>query len=340
MNYYEILGVSKEATPEEINKAYRSLARKYHPDVNKEPDAVDKFKAVSEAYEVLSDADKRSKYDNPPVFGGMDDIFAQMFGRRPSHPRPHPTNLDVKIRMELDFIEAAKGCDKTVNVPIKELCSKCNAVGWLKVEKCSVCNGLGQITQQDSIWSIQMDCYACKGSGNAYKEKCPDCEKGFIFKEEETISIHVPKAIDSGATFKIDGKGEYGRSGQRGNLYVTVLVKPHWIFKRSRHSLTLYCEVPVSYSTLAVGGEIEVPGIDSILKAKVPAGTQIGGKLLLKGQGLVNENGKKGDLIVILNSFIPKKIPKEYADKLKELAEFEEKYPLKQVKEFKSKLAI
>ena len=340
-DYYNILGVSKNASVDEINAAYRSLARKYHPDVNKDPDAVDKFKAVTEAYEVLSDKDKRAQHDNPFPFGNMGNFFSQMFaGAAARQHRSHPSNLDVHYRLNIDFLEAANGCAKDVEIPLKELCKTCGAVGWMKVEKCFVCNGVGQVAQQQGHWSLQRDCSKCNGTGNIPSDKCKDCDGGFISKGSETVSIKIPMAAESGLTLGMTGKGQYGRSGSRGDLYVTIAVKPHDFINRIRNSLDLLCEVPVTYTQLVLGGSINVPGLRADLSAKILPGTQPGGKLVLRGQGLTNKRGRKGSLIVVLIYSIPKNLPKEYTKKLKELALLEKKYPSKEVSEFKARLDI
>lgn len=335
-DYYRILGVSKDASQNDIDSAYRTLARKYHPDLNKEGDAVEKFKEVAEAYEILGDKDRRAEYDHPSSFGNMGDFFSQFFGG--GQRRPQQVQLDLRYQLNVTFMEMAEGCTKEIELPVKKLCENCQAVGWLKSDVCNQCHGRGFVVQQNGIWSMQTDCRACRATGSVKTDKCPNCNEGFILEGQETIQVTVPKGVEHGSAMRMRGKGEYGRDGRRGDLHVFFFVEQHEYLHRN--GLDLFCEFPASYTQLVLGGEVEIPGLKSKLSAKIPTGTSPGTKLMLKGQGLTNDRGRKGNFYVVLRSFIPKDLPEEYIVKLKELALLEEAHPSKEVCEFNARMNI
>lgn len=323
MNYYEILGVEKTASKEEISKAYKKLISKYHPDRNKDnPEAVEKFKEVSQAYEVLSDVNKRRNYDNPQQpFANM---FSSFFGGR----QARQTNLDQHVFMELEFLEAALGCKKSISIPVKKQCNKCQGVGYLKTATCSSCRGSGQtVNSINGTWQIQVECPICDGTGKKFSNKCGDCDGGFHREADESVELSIPAGVDGGAILRMAGKGEYGANGLRGQLHVELRVKSHAIFQR--HGRELYCKVPVSYSQLFLGGEITVPGLTGELVAKIPPRTMSGSKMKLKQQGI-----NKGDMILMLYCPLPEAVSDEYINKIKELEKLEQEFPAKEIQEF------
>lgn len=339
-DYYKILGLSKDANADDISVAYRKLARQFHPDLNpNNPEAVESFKAVSEAYEHLGDPEKRARYDNPYQHQGNPmDFFAQIFGGSVGPQRRREIQLDMQMHIELDFIEAAKGCNKDIQAIAKELCQTCNAVGWMQSTTCNECGGKGVRVVSSGHSFFQTPCNVCNGNGKINTDKCSECNEGFKPLPDEDVSIRIPAGVDTGATLRLRHKGDYDRSGRRGDLYVTIHVRPHVIFQR--HGLNLHCKIPVSYSKLALGGDITVPALKEQFVAKVPAGTSNGAQLKLRGKGIVDEQGHTGDLIVLLVAQTPTDLSEEYVVKLQELAELEEKYPTKEILEFNNLLNI
>ncbi len=338
-DYYAILGVAKTATQDEISKAYRSLAVKYHPDKNPgDDDAVVKFKEVTEANEILSDEKKRRSYDRgePPAVG---------FGfRRPPH-MPEAAfrhffgddeeTFDMRIQLNVGFVEAAQGCTEEITLPEKKPCDKCGATGIKTKTRCDRCSGTGGILTQAGPWMVRQNCPECSGLGSKAIELC-DCEEGFIKTGEETISLKIPPGANVGMVLRVPGKGDFSPDGSRGTLFVVLRVLPHEFLERD--GLNLYCKVPVSYSQLALGGEITVPSLTASISAKIPAGTQNGAKLKLRGQGITAGN-KKGDMILLVYAPVPNNLSEEYIQKLKELAEWETKYPAAEVEAFKAKIS-
>jgi len=338
-NYYEILGVEKTSTLDEISKAYRKLARQYHPDANPGDTAVvEKFKEVCEAYEVLSNVDKRADYDNPNqrmrFSGSPFDAFSQFFNNRQQE-----SSYDSAVRLDVEFEEAIVGCKKSISVPAKSVCKKCNAAGFLKSEQCKRCNGQGSVVVNQRNWQLQMECPDCNGEGSIFSDKCDQCQDGFNPLPDEVLEVDIPAGIDNGNVLRLAGKGEYNNVGGRGNLHVVVSVKPHAVLMRK--GFDLFCKVPVSYSQLFLGGTVTVPIVGGSVNAKIPPRTAVGSKLKLRGQGVKFKRGH-GDMILILDCPIPKDVPKEYLEKLKELAELESKHPAKELVDFseliKSKL--
>jgi molecular chaperone DnaJ len=334
-DYYEILGVPKTATQDDISKAYRSMARQYHPDRAKDdPEATAKFKAATEAYEFLGDEEKRKRYDRGGAaepqqgFGGFshEDIFGRFFEEEES--------VDMQMNVPLDFMEAAKGCTKEIQMPTKKPCEKCKASGVKSKTDCSRCNGTGKISVKQASWVIGMGCPNCKGNGFTNIEWC-DCKEGFIETGVEDVKIRFPAGVDRGNVLKVKGKGEYSPKGTRGDLYVRVFVNPHEFFERD--GLNLHCKIPVTYTQLAMGSEVSIPGLNASISAKLPAGTQNGAKLKMRGQGIVAK-GHTGDMIVTVFAPVPKNIPEEYTQKLQELAELEAKYPSEEITAFKARM--
>ena len=329
-DYYEVLGVSKSASDDEIKKAYRQLAKKYHPDMNPgDKEAEAKFKEANEAYAILSDPEKKAKYDqyghaafDPSMggggsgfggFGGMDfdfgDIFSSFFGgggsSRSSRNMPMDGD-DVMARITIEFEEAVFGCKKTVSFARVEACDECGASGaekGTKPETCQTCHGRGTVTvQQQTVLGYmqsQRACSNCRGTGKIIKTPCKNCNgKGYI-KVTKKLEVSIPAGIDGGQRIVLRGQGSAGRNGgSAGDLIIEVRVTPHKFFTRERNNV--YCEIPISITEAALGAEIEVPTLDGKTdKLKIPEGTQTGKTFSLKGKGIPDINSKrKGDIVI------------------------------------------
>ena len=352
-DYYETLGVSKNASKEEIKKAYKKLAKKYHPDLNKDnPEAEQKFKEISEAASVLGDEGKRKQYDQmghnafkqgqehgqghsgfEDAFrdfgfeGGFsegfdfDDIFDAMFGGRRKRNRK---GNDLRVDVELDLEEAAFGTKKKVNVKKKNTCEKCNGKGG-ETETCNKCQGAGQIrtVRRTAFGAFQTaaPCDKCEGTGEMVKEACEGCNgKGYNIGEKE-LEIDIPQGVDNGHRLRLQGEGEAGpRGAVPGDLYVFIHVREHSFFKRDNDNVIV--EVPISIIQATFGDEIEIPTLDGKAKLKIPKGTQPGTKFRMKGKGIPNVNGYgKGEQFVIAKVEIPKKLSKKQEELLKEFAD-------------------
>jgi molecular chaperone DnaJ len=283
-DYYEVLGVSKSASADEIKKAYRRLAMKHHPDRNKDDDAAEvRFKEAKEAYEVLKDSEKRAAYDRfghdgvrgaaggPGGFGaeGFGDIFGDVFGdifgggRRGAGPQVF-RGADLGYELRLDLEKAVAGDNITIEVPTQVACDTCNGSGAKKGSdpvKCSTCGGVGQVRMQQGFFSIQQTCPACKGAGTTIADPCNDCHGRGRVRKTRTLAVKVPAGVDDGDRIRLSGEGEAGRNGgPAGDLYVEIRVNPHKIFERDGSNLS--CEVPVSIAAATLGGEVELPTLD------------------------------------------------------------------------------
>lgn len=344
-DYYEVLGVSKNASKEEIKKAYRKLSKKYHPDINKEPDAAEKFKEVKEAYETLSDDQKRAHYDRfghtDPTqgfgggsadfggFGGFEDIFNTFFGggarrRDPNAPRQ---GADLQYTMTISFEDAVFGKEVDIEIPKEETCSTCNGSGakpGTKPETCSHCHGTGQIsTEQNTPFGRIVNrriCYHCEGKGQIVKHKCATCGGSGKVRRNKKIHIKIPAGIDDGQQLRVAGQGEPGiNGGPPGDLYVVFHVRPHEFFVRDGDDI--YCEVPISFVQAALGDEIEIPTLHGKVKLKIPAGTQTGTKFRLRGKGVPNVRGYGvGDQHIQVKIVTPKKLTEKQKQLLREFA--------------------
>ena len=355
-DYYEVLGISKSASDDEIKKAYRSLAKKYHPDMNPgDTEAEVKFKEVNEAYAVLSDSEKRAKYDQfghaafDPAsggggygsyggFGGVDfeDIFSSFFGGgmgdfgggRSRQNAPIEGD-DVVTRVEIDFEESVFGVKKEVNFARIESCGECGGSGAKKGTKpdtCSTCHGSGRVTvQQQTMFGYmqtQRPCSACRGSGKIIKDPCPECNGKGRIKINKRLEVNIPAGIDNGQNIVLRGQGSAGvNGGASGDLIIEVRVKNHKIFDREGNNL--YCEVPISFTEAALGAEIEVPLLGGQTeKVKIPEGTQSGSTFSIRGKGVPDINTKrKGDVIITTVVETPKNLSAKQKELLRELGE-------------------
>ncbi len=319
-DYYEVLGVSKSASADEIKKAYRRLAMKHHPDRNKDDTGSEgKFKEVKEAYEVLRDSDKRAAYDRfghdglrgagmggPGGFSaeGFSDIFGDVFGdifgggsRRGGAQVFRGADLGYELRLDLE--RAVSGDTVTIEVPSQVTCEVCDGSGAKKgtqPKQCSTCGGAGQVRMQQGFFSIQQTCPACKGAGTMISDPCETCHGRGRVRKTRTLSVKVPAGVDDGDRIRLSGEGEAGRNGgPPGDLYVEIRINPHKIFMRDGADLS--CEVPISFSTAALGGDVELPTLEGNVSLKVPAGTQSGKVFRLRGKGVTTvRDPRKGDL--------------------------------------------
>jgi molecular chaperone DnaJ len=318
-DYYEVLGVSKTASVDEIKKAYRRLAMKHHPDRNSDDESAEgKFKEAKEAYEVLNSAEKREAYNRFGHEGlranqggagghgaeGFGDIFGDVFGdifgagRRGGSSQVF-RGADLGYELRLDLENAVKGETVTIDVPTQVSCETCDGSGakkGSKPEKCTTCGGVGQVRMQQGFFSIQQACPACKGAGTVISDPCNDCHGRGRVRKTKTLSVKVPPGVDDGDRIRLTGEGEAGRSGgPAGDLYVEIRVNSHKIF--TREDADLACEVPVSIATATLGGEVELPTLDGNVSLKVPAGTQSGKVFRLRGKGVTTvRDARKGDL--------------------------------------------
>ena len=356
-DFYEVLGVSKGASQDEIKKAYRKKAVQFHPDKN--PDdktAEDKFKEVGEAFEILSDDQKRAAYDQMghaafqggggggggfhggavdpfdlfnQVFGGGGGggggIFEQFFGGGQSRdPSGAQRGSDLRYDMEIKFEEAVLGCEKKISITKLDGCRKCNGSGATKgsgKKICSTCGGHGQVVAQRGFFRMQQTCSECEGQGSVLENPCRECRGSGRVEKKSKITLKVPEGVDTGTRLRSGGNGEAGvRGGGSGDLYVVLHVQPHEIFDRDEDDLL--CEVPISFVTAALGGELKVPTLSGSASIKIPAGTQSGTTFRLKGRGVKNLQGYgTGDLNVKVQVEVPARLDKEQKAKLEEFAD-------------------
>ena len=352
-DYYEVLGVSKSASKDEIKKAYRKLSKKYHPDINKEPDAAEKFKEVKEAYEVLSDDQKRAHYDqfghtDPNQgfgggadfggFGGFEDIFNTFFGgggsrrRDPNAPRQ---GADLQYTMTISFEEAAFGKETDIEIPREETCQTCHGSGakpGTKPETCAHCHGTGQLNiEQNTPFGKIVNrrvCHYCNGTGKEIKQKCSTCGGTGKVKKRRKIHVKIPAGIDDGQQLRMAGQGEAGTNGgPAGDLYVVFHVREHEFFERDGDDI--YCEMPITFVQAALGDEIEVPTLHGKVKLKIPAGTQTGTKFRLKGKGVPNVRGYGvGDQHILVRILTPTKLTDKQKQLLREFSDVSGTVPL------------
>lgn len=338
-DYYDILGVPRTASQEEIKRAFRQLAREHHPDVNQDPRADERFKEINEAYQVLSDPERRAQYDRGGrVFGGagpaggspfggtgFDDLFDMFFGgafgqerARAGEPGPE-RGSDLRVPLEITLEEAAHGAEKTIRVEREETCPACFGTGAEKgsaPEPCPACDGAGQVrySRRTAFGAFTQiaTCPQCGGAGRILRRPCRECRGTGRARLEREITVTVPAGVEDGTRLRLNGEGDAGmRGGERGDLYVDLHVAPHRVFERRGRDL--HCEVPISMVQAALGDEIEVPTLDGPAPAAVAAGTQPGATLTLRGKGMPGLRGGRGDLVVHLRVVIPESLTKEQA---------------------------
>jgi molecular chaperone DnaJ len=342
-DYYEVLGVSRNATPEEIKRAFRTLARRYHPDVNKESDAEARFKEINEAYEVLSDEQKREAYDRfghdglnggagASGFGftGFGDIFDAFFGtasRQQYSTGSATRGDDLRQDLEITLEEAALGVTKGLRYTHLETCDLCSGSGaqpGTHAETCTACRGTGYVrhTQNTLLGTFQTTapCGRCRGEGRIVTTPCSQCAGAGRLRKTRERSLKIPAGVDTGSRIRLSGEGDAGlRGGPPGDLYIVLHVQPHPVFERRDRDL--YCEVPVSFSLAALGGQIEVPTIQGTEKLTIPEGTQTGTSFTLKGKGMPDLNGYgRGNQYVILRVEVPRKLTAEQRQALRQFA--------------------
>lgn len=344
-DYYEVLGVSQDASKQEIRKAYRALARKYHPDVNKEDDAQEKFIEAKAAYEVLSDEQKKAQYDQfghaaedqgasgfggAQDFSGFGDIFDMFFGGggRRSDPNAPQQGADLQYSMVLEFEEAIFGKETEIILPKEEDCDTCNGSGakpGTKVKECHHCHGSGQLNvEQDTPFGRVVNrrvCNHCGGTGKIIPEKCNTCGGSGRVKKQVKVDISIPAGIDNGQQIRMSGKGEPGiNGGPPGDLFVVIQVKPHEHYEREGDNIHL--DLPLTFAQATLGDEIEVPTVHGKVKLKIPAGTQTGRVFRLRGKGVPNVHGRgHGDQNVQVKIVTPKKVTNRQKELLQEFAE-------------------
>jgi molecular chaperone DnaJ len=345
-DYYETLGIGRSATDVELKSAYRKLALKYHPDRNPgDKKAEEKFKECAEAYGILADSDKRAAYDrfghagvsasaggfDPTVFSGFEDIlgglgdifgFGDLLGgaRRRGGPQ---RGADLRYDLEISFEESAKGAETSIQIPRQEHCETCGGSGAAPGSTptvCGQCRGQGQVRFQQGFFTVARTCPQCRGAGRVINKPCQTCRGAGHVTRERKIAVKIPAGIATGQQLRFQGEGEAGAGGgPAGNLYVVVHVQEHEFFRRD--GLNLYCEIPVNFTTVALGGEIQVPTLDGTDRVKVPEGTPTGTTLRLRGKGMPDVNGRgKGDLFATVQVQTPRKLSKEQRQVLEQLA--------------------
>lgn len=351
-DYYEVLGVSKSATDEEIKRAFRRLAKEYHPDVNKEAGAEEKFKEIGEAYAILSDPQKKAQYDQfghaafetgagGQGFSGfsaddidLSSIFGDLFGggfsgfgfgggQSRNSTRPQK-GRDRLIELELSFDEAIHGTKKTISLELDESCNECSGKGGFGEKTCGTCNGRGRVIEEQrslfGIFQTETSCNTCNGKGKTYQDKCSKCKGTGHVRNKKEIDISIPEGVDTGYQLKMSGKGEAGfNGGPNGDIYIEFKVKPSPIFKREEEDI--YINVPITFVEATLGTKKEIPTLDGNVILEIKSGTQNGSKLKLKGKGVKLPNSfRKGDLFAIINVIIPTKLSRDQKKLLESLS--------------------
>ena len=346
-DYYEVLGTSKNASEAELKKAYRRAAQKYHPDRNPDDkEAEEKFKECKEAWEVLSDSQKRAAYDqfghagvDPSMGGGygpagagaggagfndiFGDVFGDIFGGGRGGGQRVYRGSDLRYNLELSLEDAVAGTEVKIRVPTLVKCDECDGSGARKGSspvKCTTCGGHGQVRMQQGFFSVQQTCPHCQGSGTIISDPCNKCRGKGRVHEHKTLSVKVPAGVDNGDRIRLAGEGEAGESGgPPGDLYVQIQVKPHPIFQREDNNL--YCEVPISFVAAALGGELEVPTLNGRVNLKIPPETQTGRMFRMRGKGVKPvRGGPVGDLLCKVSVETPVKLNRKQKDLLREFA--------------------
>jgi molecular chaperone DnaJ len=360
-DYYDVLGVKRDASSDEIKKAYRQLALKNHPDKNPgDAEAEKRFKEAAEAYEVLSDQAKRQRYDRyghaglegagvhdfrnaedimsafGDIFGG--GLFGDLFGQRRRGPRP---GQDLLFKLEIDLQEAARGATKSIEISRQEACGECKGSGARKgtvATTCSYCGGQGQVVQSRGFFQVATTCPSCGGDGVRVTDPCPNCRGAGRVPSLAALKVDVPPGVESGMWLQLRGQGEPGDPGApRGNLRIQILVRKHPFFERSRNDLL--CQVPISFPQAALGADIEVPTLDGPDRLHVPRGTQSSDVLRLKGRGMPDIGGRgRGDELIEVVVETPRHLTERQEELLRELAEIEHETVSPKRKSFFEKL--
>ena len=354
-DYYEVLGVSKTATDEEIKRAFRKLAKQYHPDINKEPGAEEKFKEIGEAYAVLSDANKRRQYDqfghaafeNGGSGGGtgfqgfnmgdidLEDILGDLFGggfrgfsgfggssRASSRPSK---GEDIRVVLNLTFEEAAFGCEKDVKLNLTSECSRCKGKGGFNEKTCRTCGGAGKVLEQAQTifgyMQTQKTCPDCKGRGKTYETICDECHGKGVVEKVKTLTVTIPEGVDEGYQLRLSGKGNAGlNGGQNGDVFIEFKIKEHPLFERD--GADIYLEVPVTITDATLGCKKEIPTLYGNIILEIKAGTQNYTKLKIKGKGIKLPNSiSKGNMYAVVNIIIPTKLDRKQKALLQDLAQ-------------------
>jgi molecular chaperone DnaJ len=344
-DYYEVLGVNRDASEEEIKKAYRKLAMKHHPDRNPDSkDAEERFKEAKEAYEVLTEAEKRRAYDayghagvNPQMggmgdgqgFGGFaeafGDIFSDIFGGGAGRGRSSVyRGADLRYNLEISLEQAARGTETKIRIPTMETCETCHGSGakaGTQPKTCDTCHGSGTVRLSQGFFSIQQTCPTCHGSGKTISDPCATCRGAGRLKKHKTLAVKIPAGVDEGDRIRLSGEGESGvNGGPPGDLYVVIHLKEHGVFKRDGDDL--HCEMPISFSQAALGGEIEIPTLDGSAKIKVPPETQTGQVFRLRGKGIKGvRSSYPGDLLCEVVLETPVRLTDRQKEILRELEE-------------------
>ena len=348
-DFYEILGINRDASEEDIKKAYRRLAMKHHPDRNPDSkESEDKFKEAKEAYEMLSDAEKRRAYDayghagvsqqGPGGFGGdaggfsdaFGDIFGEIFGggrSRGGGPQVY-RGSDLRYNLEISLEHAARGTETKIRIPALESCEVCDGTGakpGSKAKTCHTCAGVGQVRMQQGFFSIQQTCPTCHGTGKVIPDPCKSCDGIGRVKKHKTLSVKIPAGVDDGDRIRLSGEGEAGvNGGPPGDLYVVVQLKAHSVFQRE--GADLHCEMPISFTMAALGGEIHIPTLDGEAKIKIPAETQSGQVFRLRGKGIKPiRQTSSGDLLCHVVVETPVRLTERQKELLRELDEINKK---------------
>jgi molecular chaperone DnaJ len=349
-DFYEVLGVNRDAADDEIKKAYRKLAMKFHPDRNPDnPKAEEQFKEAKEAYEILSDAQKRAAYDqyghagvDPQAgmgggfgggagMGGFADafggIFDEIFGGRGGGGGGRSNiyrGADLRYNLEITLEQAAFGTETKIRIPTMEECEHCHGSGakpGTQPQTCPTCSGSGQVRLQQGFFSIQQTCPKCHGTGRIIPEPCKDCHGAGRIKQHKTLAVKIPAGVDEGDRIRLTGEGEHGvNGGPPGDLYVQIHLKPHAVFQREHNDL--HCEMPISFTTAALGGEIEITTLDGVAKIKIPAETQSGKVFRLRGKGIKGvRSSAHGDLMCHVAVETPVNLTERQKELLRELEE-------------------
>jgi molecular chaperone DnaJ len=358
-DYYEVLGVKREATFEEIKRSYRQLAVKYHPDKNPDdPGAEEKFKEIGEAYDVLMDEDKRAAYNRfghdafqqgggfgrggfhdpfdifREVFGGGGGIFETFFGGNAAPGEDRQRGSDLRYDMQITLEEAAFGVEKEIEIRKLDTCDKCEGTGaepGSRTINCPSCGGRGQVISSRGFFQVSQTCPRCRGAGKIIDKPCKSCEGEGRLEKANRVKLNIPAGISTGSRLRSSRHGEAGiRGGLQGDLYVVIHVKEHSIFQREEDDL--HCDVPIPFTTAALGGDVDVPTLEGKANVKVPAGTQSGQAFRLRGKGITNVNGRDhGDLMARLIVEVPSHLNSEQRQKLEEFASLcgEENAPIR-----------